>query len=355
MREPPNISEEHLRACLRDQYGLAVVELVFLPRGLDTRAGLYRVVSEPGTSYLLKVKSGPFYEAGCRVPRYLKDRGIAAVVAPLPTTRGAQWATLRESGEDWVAMVYPFVEGDVGWHPAMTDAQWQATGAALRQIHQVALPPEGFAAPRRETFDPAEYARWMRAFETEHMRAEGGSWAEWALRDQWREHQSTIHAALSALEDLARALRSGSGPYVICHADLHPSNIIRDPVGGVHVIDWDDVMLAPKERDFLFIDRTAGGPASAQTGTTPFFQGYGPADMDWIALTYFRWERAVQDMIECAQQVFFRDDLGNEIRANAAQLFGDLFAPGNNVDAARSAAAHLPSDFGLRLPSQDEP
>ena len=32
-----------------------------------------------------------------------------------------------------------------------------------------------------------------------------------------------------------------------------PANLIRDRAGNVFVIDWDEVMLAPKERDFIFI------------------------------------------------------------------------------------------------------
>jgi spectinomycin phosphotransferase len=62
MREQPSIPEEHLRACLQEQYDLIPVMLEFLPRGLDYHAGVYRVVSEQGTPYLLKVKSGSLYE-----------------------------------------------------------------------------------------------------------------------------------------------------------------------------------------------------------------------------------------------------------------------------------------------------
>lgn len=42
MREPLNIPEERLRACLQDQYGLIPVTLDFLPLGLDAYAGVYR-------------------------------------------------------------------------------------------------------------------------------------------------------------------------------------------------------------------------------------------------------------------------------------------------------------------------
>lgn len=347
MREALNIPEEDLRACLREEYGLEAAALAFLPLGLDTRAGLYRVVSAQGAAYLLKVKAGSFYEAGARVPRYLADQGIAAVVAPQPSTRGALWTHLP-GREDWVAMVYPFIEGDRGWNSAMTDEQWRATGAALRQIHQVALPPGGFASLRRETFDPAEYRRAAQAIEAELAHVEGGSGSqiERTLSAGWRQHQPAIHAMLAVLEGLAVPLMERPGPYVICHADLHPSNIIRDPAGGVHVIDWDDVMLAPKQRDFLFTGDPASDNGIAGSGPSPFFQGYGPAEIDWVAIAYHRYERIVQDVIVCAQEVLFRDDLGEETKAEQARLFDMVLTSGTMIEPARRAAAHLPAGLG---------
>src|SRR5947199_8449283 len=108
MREQPKIPEERLRACLQDQYDLYPVTLEFLPRGLDYHAGVYRVVSQQSTAYLLKVTSRSLYEPRCLVPRYLNDQGIASVVAPVPTRSGALWTKLGE----WTVIVYPFIEGD---------------------------------------------------------------------------------------------------------------------------------------------------------------------------------------------------------------------------------------------------
>ena len=119
MREKPNIPEEKLRTCLQDQYDLVPVTLEFLPRGLDYNAGVYRVVSEHGTSYLLKVKSVSIYKPSCLVPRYLSHQGIASVVAPLPTKRNTLWIRI----ENWTVIVYPFIEGDTSLTP-----QSQPTG-----------------------------------------------------------------------------------------------------------------------------------------------------------------------------------------------------------------------------------
>ncbi len=341
MYDQPNIPKDHLRACLQEQYDLAAVSLEFLPVGADYRAGVYRVASEQGGSYLLKVRSGAFYEASCLVSRYLRDQGIAAVVAPLPTRERRLWTRL----EEWVIIVYPFIEGETGWNPSLTAAQWQAVGTTLCQIHQVRLPPEGVPSMRRETFDPTGYRRSIHLLETEHIGAAGGSQAEQMLRSLWLAHQSTIHTAMASLEKLAGVLEQQSGPLVICHADLHPGNIIRSQANQVHVIDWDDVMLAPKERDFLFVGeaRSHGAP---RHDAAPFFQGYGQIEVDWVALTYYLWERAVQDLLYDAEGVFLGDDLGGANKAAALKTFQAVFTgEGNEVEKALAAAAHLPADL----------
>lgn len=311
-------------------------------------AGVYRVVSARETPYLLRAKSGSLYEPSCLVPRYLQDQGIVVVVAPLPTKQYALWTRIG----DWVVTVYPFIEGEAGWRPSLTDAQWKAVGTVLKQIHEAPLPPGGIPSLRRETFDTAAYGQQIREFDAHFDRQPvhmgSGNQVERALCAHWMEHQSTIHTLLTAMETLAAVLRRRAGPFVICHADLHPGNMIRDHAGRVHLIDWDDVMLAPKERDFLFVgDAPADGNGTAADSTPPFFQGYGLAESDWVALTYYRCERVVTDLLECAQEVVFRDDLGEEAKADAIRLFDDLFAADSMIDAAWAAVAHLPSDLGF--------
>src|SRR6266571_915114 len=223
MREQPGIPEERLRACLQDQYDLIPVTFEFLPLGLDYNAGVYRVVSEQGTAYLLKVTSRPLYEPRCLVPRYLNDQGITSVVAPVPTRSGALWTQL----EEWTVIVYPFIDGDTSW-TGMTNEQWKEVGTIFQQIHQVMLPP--------------------------------------------------------------------------------------------------------KERDFIFV---------REPQADAFFQGYGQREIDWMALTYYLWERVVQDLIEDARDVCFRDDWAEETRADAARLFHEYLSEGSTIDAAYKASARL--------------
>jgi spectinomycin phosphotransferase len=177
------------------------------------------------------------------------------------------WTQLGE----WTVIVYPFLDGDTSL-TGMTDAQWQEVGTIFKRIHQVRLAPGGFLVLRKETFDPTAYTRWVCAFETHHLHArDGGSGAARALRASWVAHQATIRTAVTALEQLAAGLQARPFPSVICHADLHPANLLRDPAGHVFVLDWDEVMLAPKERDFLFV-RAPHAEA--------FWAGYGQSEID---------------------------------------------------------------------------
>jgi spectinomycin phosphotransferase len=328
MREPPKILEQHLRACLQDQYHLSPVTLEFLPRGKDYSAGVYRVVSKEGADYLLKVTSRPLYEPSCLVPRYLSNQGIAAVVAPVPTKSNALWTRLM----DWTVIVYPFHDGDTSL-TTMTDELWQKVGSIFKQIHQATPPSEGFELLRKESFDPSGYARWVHTFESQHLHLhDGESASKLAFRDSWVAHQATIHTGVTLLEKLAERIQARSFPYVICHADLHAANLIRDAAGHVFVIDWDEVMLAPRERDFIFV-------RSPQADA--FWQGYGVIEIDWMLLSYYLWERVIQDVIEDAQNVCFKDDLAEETRAHLAQVFHASLVGGSNLNAAYKASAHL--------------
>lgn len=347
MREPPNVPVEHLRAGLRDHFGLSDVALEFLPVGLDANAGVYRVLAARGAEFLLKVKRGPIYPASRLVPRYLVEQGIAGVVAPLPTTRGDLWSAAGASSA-WTLTLYPFIEGATGWAPAMTDQQWQALGTVLNAVHQTPPPPGGISSLREETFDVAGYAAQVTALDTRYSRratADTHNRAEETLVAQWLTHRPAFLAMLAAMDRLGDALRRESGTRVICHADLHPGNIIRDRDGGIHIIDWDDVMLAPKERDFIFVtDRPAGGPDSPA-----FFKGYGAGEIDWVALTYYRFERSVTDVIAYAEEVSLIPDLGEPDRMESARRFGLIFAPGYSADAAWASAARLPRSLQLPL------
>src|SRR5207302_870821 len=146
-------------------------------------------------------------------------------------------------------ITYPYLEGDTGW-TGMTSEHWQDVGGIFKRIHEIELPASGFDGLRKESFDPSAYARSIDMLETKLTHPDGaGRASERALDSSWSKHRSTIHALLTSLNKLAGLLQAQTIPHVVCHADLHPGNLLRDRAGHVFVVDWDDVMMAPRERD----------------------------------------------------------------------------------------------------------
>ncbi len=329
MREEPAIPHQKLRACLLQEYGLSAAAIYFLPIGADTNAGVYRVRDDQGVTYFLKIKSVAIYPPSCLVSRFLADQGIDPVIAPIPTKTQALWTHVG----DWTAVLYPYVEGSTGWKD-ITDTHWSEAGRIFRRIHDIAPPPSGFAAIRTESFDTSGYEQSFQKLAADLEDADGGDRIRLGLRSAWRNHRPTINALLASMNELAAILAAQSLSQVICHADLHPGNLLRDRSGHVFVVDWDDVMLAPRERDFIFV-----GEPAAPAGGSPFFKGYGPVAVNWLAVTYYRCERVVTDLIEDARNVF-RTDLGEETRDQALRFFGESLT-GRNLEAARAAAAHI--------------
>jgi spectinomycin phosphotransferase len=122
---------------------------------------------------------------------------------------------------------------------------------------------------------------------------------------------------------------------VLCHADLHLANLLVDDGGGLAVVDWDGLELAPPERDLSFFVTGTTGRERAR-----FFEGYGPTDLDQAALAYFGWEWVAQELADYGSRVF-DDRLAEATRRHALEEFRRLFAPGDVVDVARRADRDL--------------
>jgi spectinomycin phosphotransferase len=330
VREPPaDLSEETLRTCLRARYGLAVAELAFLPLGHDSAAWVYRVWAADGSSYFLKVRLRMANEAGLLVPRYLQDHGIARVIAPLPTLERALWTT----ADGYALILYPFVAGRTGKDQGMSEQQWVDYGALLRQVHATAVTPELERIMQRDSFSPAWAATVERLDALIGVRAFDDPGAN-VIATFWQARREEIRTLLARVEELGRRLARRAPPLILCHADIHTANVLLDAEQRVWIVDWDETILAPRERDLMFvvggISRTLVGPRQEAL----FFRGYGAVDVDPLALAYYRYAWAVGDIGAYGEQVFDRPDLGPETRSEAVDRFLSLFAPGNIVAIA---------------------
>src|SRR6185436_9362514 len=115
MLTKPNITDELIISRLQDEYGIRADKLNFRPTG-DLNAAAYRVLTDNGVTYFLKLRKG-FDEIAVTVPLFLKSQGIEAVIIPCETKSKRHWA---DSG-DYKIILYPFVEGRDGFEMELSD------------------------------------------------------------------------------------------------------------------------------------------------------------------------------------------------------------------------------------------
>src|SRR5918994_900649 len=113
-----------------------------------------------------------------------------------------------------------------------------------------------------------------------------------------------LDARLGALADradrLGGELAAAPAPQVLCHADLHTWNVLVEDAGRLWIADWDEAVLAPRERDLTFV--VGGGIGHGLVGPSEeasFLEGYGQVTAGQVTadpalLAYYRCAWAVQ-------------------------------------------------------------
>ena len=341
MRDDPGFDPGAIAASLGAYYGLRVASATFLPLGYDPDAAVYQIGSEDGTPWFLKIRRGPVHEPGLLVPRVLTERGIPNILAPLPTRSADLWCPLAGS-PGHTLVIYPFVQGEAAAAAGLSDDQWRAFGSTLRAVHDSGLEARFHGLLRAEEFALPSAAPVRRLQALVDRTAFEGEVAG-RLAAFWRANAERIRALLDRAESLGERLRARPFEPVLCHADIHAANILAGRDGRIHLVDWDGPLVAPRERDLLFVVGSRIARPVEPREESLFFEGYGPVTIDPEALVYFRYERIVEDLGEFGKSVFLNPDLGDEARAEEAALVMAFFAPGGDLDRAEMVdLGHLP-------------
>ncbi|MCA9942190.1 MAG: aminoglycoside phosphotransferase family protein [Ardenticatenaceae bacterium] len=299
MLEKPDLQDEKIVDCLQKAYGLKIGGVSFLPLGADVNTAVYRITTPDGTPYFLKLRSGDFEKTSILLPKFLSDQGIGQVIAPLTTKTGDLWSGL----DRFTAVLYPFVAGQDAYDREMQPHHWQAFGKTLRQIHSVTLPPALAQALPRESFT----GQW-RDFVKSTL-----SWLENAQFDDpvmaetavvLKKEEAVILDLVGRAERLAQLAQTRSLEFVVCHADIHAGNILLTPEDAFYIVDWDTLLLAPKERDLMYLGAgLLGDWLSPREEEACFYAAYGQTPIDFDLLAYYRYERIVQDIASFGEEL----------------------------------------------------
>ena len=333
MLEKPAIKDQDIISIIEAEYGLLITAINFLPLGADFNTAVYCATAFDGTSYFVKLRKEIFLDISVSVPKFLSENGVAEIICPLANKSGALSTRLQM----YTLVIYPFISGKNGWEITLDETQWNTFGKALRQIHDIVLPSYLADCLPQENYSP-HFRKKVREFQSIVDDRQFSDPSADALARILIEKKSTVNQIVQRAEDLAAILqRAEKKELVLCHSDIHMGNLLLSDDNKLYIVDWDQPIRAPKERDLMFIGGGIGGTKyTPEQEELSFYKGYGNTTIDTVALAYYRYERITQDIAEYCEQLLMSAD-GKEDRENSVHHFAQQFAPGNVVDMAYRA------------------
>ena len=329
MLEKPEIRNEQIINSLRDEYGLSVEKISFLPLGADPNTSVCHVITKDETRYFVKVKKGGFNEASVAIPNFLSTSGIRQVIPALTTQTGQLWANLTP----FKVILYPFVEGHPAFEGIMSNQQWLEFGAALKQFHNTNIPANITSSIQKDNFSP----RWRDKIKTILGNIEQQTFGESVARELanfLKSKKGEMLEIVKRAERLAQLLLEQLPEFILCHADIHGWNLLIDNNGALYIVDWDWLIFAPKERDLMFIGGGHGDSGyTPQEEETMFYQGYGQTNINQNAIAYYRYDRILNDMAEDCQLILLSDE-EEENRKEALEDIKSMFLPNGKIEMA---------------------
>lgn len=329
MLTKPDLKDEKIIACLHENYGLDVAEISFLPLGADFNTAVYRVSTTDKTDYFLKLRSGGFCEPSVLVPYHLKQIGMKNIIPPIATKTNKCWTNL----DAFKVALYPYIDGRNAVDIKLSEQQWQQFGETVKKLHTADIPESIISNVPKENFT-IKCCQTVRLFLERIENEVFDETVAIKLAALLMSKNDIILDLIKRTEELGSILQNQSFQHVLCHADMHGWNLLIDQDNHWYLIDWDTLILAPKERDLMFI-----GSGIWDSGYTPteeeslFYKGYGQAYINQDALCYYRFNRILQDIAEYCEYIFLSDEGGDD-RSQALEHLKPNFLPNGTIERA---------------------
>lgn len=322
------LSIQSIFSCLKSDYGIDAATITPLSLGADQNAQVYKVQASDHASYFVKLKRGNHHDINLVIAKLLYEAGIKQIILPNKTISGH----LNLHIDDFTLIVYPFIEGQDGFSRNLNDEQWFILGKTLKQIHEIEVPISIQNQMRRESYS-TKWRDIVRSFFTLTEAELAGHEIAQRLFRIIQEKKEIIRRLVDIAEKLSQKLKQQPAQFVLCHSDIHGGNVLMDGNHFIYIVDWDEPMMAPKERDLMFIGGGVGNVWNKPHEEEFFYKGYGATKINMPQLAYYRHERIVEDIAVYGQDLLF-GATGHDDMEKMYDQFMAMFEPSGVVDIA---------------------
>ncbi len=231
-------------------------------------------------------------------------------------------------------ILYPFVEGRNGYEIELSEQHWSEFGNALSRIHKTKVPSGLVDEINQEQYSP-QYRELVKSFIQDIDNLTVGDFVALKLIAFLRTKRAEILYLVDRAEELAQVTQNQPLEFILCHSDIHAGNFFIGNDDAFYIVDWDEPIMAPKERDLMYV----GGGLLA-SGRTPqeevnlFYKAYGKMEINSFALAYYRYERIIEDIAIYCEQLLLTDKGGAD-REQSFEYLKSNFLPNGTIEIAR--------------------
>lgn len=325
--EPEGLSGK-IASILQYQYEINIDQIKFLPIGADQNTIVYKVNTVNQLEYFVKLRKEHFSEASILIPEQLHSSNVSHIIPTIKTIKGESWFRF----DNHVLIVHPYIEGKNAAENGLSIAQMFELGALLKSLHSLKLPMDIKSKLPIESFNSGwsekllKYLSMISTFEYKDS-------IQLRLKSFINENNEKITVLINEAEKVSKIIPKTSDNFVVCHADFHAYNLLVTEKEDFYLIDFDTVILAPKERDMMFIGAKIDALSDNQDAVSSFYEGYGIDLIDKALIRYYRLNRILEDLVvDC--ELILAPDLNIKDREQSLKFLISNFQPGNTIEAA---------------------
>lgn len=247
MLTEPNINKELIKEKIEQNYDLTISSLTPVKGG--EASWCYIVKTKTGEKFFLKIYVGlESHEERFNLTYNLFNNcEIKNITRPIKSKNDE---LVIDIANHYVAL-FNYIDGSNASEKDLTDSQKFEFGKLLGTIHQANNIIRNFNI--KEDFKYGNLNRLLENINKSNSFIKDKSQYKSEAAKLLTLNKEKISKRIEELEKLGNKLAKEDLEFVICHGEPHEWNTMVSKEGEVFLIDWDDSLLAPKEKDLNMI------------------------------------------------------------------------------------------------------
>jgi Ser/Thr protein kinase RdoA (MazF antagonist) len=292
---------------LQHEYGLCAERLTYLKQAWV--AHCYALDCAGGERFFVK-----FYQQERQARLYARDlefylsasdqlahkQLLPHIAHPVPALSGR----FAHAFDGHLLILLYWIEGQtVGFERLADDVLAQAA-TLVGRLH-ASTPQIEWPDPPRERFDlPFEDALLGNLGALERITSVDTPGKQ-GLRALLLPRRGEILRLLERLKELQALMREKDHERVLCHTDLHGGNMMLDAAGVLHLVDWENAVLAPPEHDLHFFE---WDERFAELFLPRYERAFRPVRLDDETFCFYDYRRNLEDLAEWVVRILYEDN-----------------------------------------------